>query len=344
MSDITFKVEKNQECECMSRPHQHETHEHAHGAVDPSVFATQRGIRAVQWSSLVMFLTAMIQAVVVWQSGSVALLADTIHNFGDAATAIPLWIAFRLGSLPPSKRFTYGYGRLEDLAGLIIVCLIFSSAVLAIWQSIERLLHPQVISHLWIVMIASLIGFCGNELAARFRIKVGEEIGSAALVADGRHARIDALTSISVLFGAIGVMLGFPISDPVIGLIISVVIIKILLESGKSVFRRLLDGVDPEVSDEIRQSAMSVDRVQEVTEVRVRWIGHRMHAELNVAVNPDISVEEAHEIAKQIHHQLLHDLTYLSSANIHIDPLTASGEDHHRIASHEHGEFPSHSH
>jgi cation diffusion facilitator family transporter len=323
--------------------HGHE-HQHTHGAVDPSVFTTEKGIRAVQWSSLGMFMTAVLQAIVVWQSGSVALLADTIHNFGDAGTAIPLWIAFRLVRRPASKRFTYGYGRLEDLAGLVIVCLIFSSAVVAVWESINRFRHPQEISHLWLVIIASVIGFCGNELAAGLRIKTGKEIGSAALVADGQHARIDALTSLAVLFASIGVSLGFPLSDPLTGLIISGMIVKILIESTKSVFQRLLDGVDPEVTDEIRKSAMGIDRVEEVTEVRVRWIGHRMHAELNVAVEPHMSVEEAHEIASQIHHQLMHDLTYLSSASIHVDPLTASGEDHHHIASHEHGEFPSHSH
>jgi cation diffusion facilitator family transporter len=294
--------------------HQHEgKHEPTHGAVDPTLLSTTRGIRAIQWSSLGMFITALLQSIVVWNSGSVALLADTIHNFGDAATAIPLWLAFRLGWRPATKGFTYGFGRAEDLAGLAIVSLIFLSAILALSESIRRFLHPQTVKHLWMVMGASIIGFCGNELAARLRIKVGNEIGSAALVADGHHARIDALTSLSVLFGAFGTMIGFSQTDPVIGLLITVVILNILWKSGKSVFRRLLDGVDPEVVDEIRHSAAGTDHVKEVTEVRVRWIGHRMHAELNVAVEPDLSLEKAHEIAQHIHHRLLHDLPYLSS-------------------------------
>ncbi|MCI0442965.1 cation diffusion facilitator family transporter [bacterium] len=326
--------------------HDHNDHKggHTHGTVDPSLFDTKRGIRAVQWSSLGMFLTACIQAIIVWYSGSVALFADTIHNFGDAGTAIPLLIAFSLAKLPATKRFTYGYGRAEDLAGLVIVGLILFSAIVAAYESISRFFHPQKIEHLYIVMIASVVGFIGNELAARFRIKVGKEIGSAALIADGHHARIDGFTSLSVLLSSIGVKLGYPIADPIVGLIITVMILRILWESSKSIFSRLLDGIDPEIVDEIRESAKKINQVLEVTDVRVRWIGHRMHGELNVAVDAQLSVEHAHDIAKEVHHQLMHDLTYLTNATIHIDPVDASGEDHHRVAAHEHGEFSSHSH
>ncbi|MGB9979537.1 cation diffusion facilitator family transporter [Methanobacterium sp.] len=317
---------------------------HTHGAVDPSIITTERGIWAVKWSFIALFPTAILQLIIVLFTGSIALFADTIHNFGDAATAIPLWIAFALIRRGTSKRFTYGYGRVEDLAGVVIVFIILLSAILAGYESIYRFFHPQSISFLWAVMLAAIIGFVGNEVVAQFRIKIGKEIGSAALIADGSHARVDGLTSLAVLFGAVGVWLGFPLADPIIGLIITVTILKIVLDSGKSVFTRLLDGVDPEVIDEINHTITHVKGVQDVGEIRVRWLGHRMHAEINIAVDPTLSVEEGHEIAKEVRHQLLHHLQYLSNATIHIDPTDASGEKYHSISNHKHGKLPLHSH
>jgi cation diffusion facilitator family transporter len=178
--------------------------------------------------------TAVFQAAIVFFSGSVALLADTIHNIADAGTAIPLWIAFVLARRPPSRRFTYGLGRVEDVAGVIIVLTILFSTVLAGYESIDRLLHPQPVEHLWAVVIASLIGLAGTELVAVFRIRVGKQINSAALIADGHHARVDGLTSLAVLFSAIGVWLGYPLADPVIGLLITALILPIVWESGKA--------------------------------------------------------------------------------------------------------------
>jgi cation diffusion facilitator family transporter len=322
----------------------HDAHAHTHGVIDPSIFTTQRGIWAIKWSFLGLLATALFQIVIVLYSGSVALLADTIHNIGDAATAIPLWIAFRLARWKPNKRFTYGYGRVEDLAGVAVVVTILFSATLAGYESINRLFHPQTVEYLWAVIMASVIGFLGNEAVAIFRIKVGKEIGSAALIADGYHARVDGLTSLAVLFGAVGVWLGYPLADPVVGLLITVAILRIVWESGKAVFTRLLDGVDPEVIDEIKLAVSHVQGVQDVSEVRVRWLGHRLHAEVNIAVNPQISVEKGHEIANEARHQLLHHLRYLSNATIHIDPVDASGEEHHHISDHVHGDLPSHSH
>jgi cation diffusion facilitator family transporter len=319
-------------------------HGHTHGVVDPSILTTERGIWAVKWSLVGLMLTAVLQVLIVYISGSVALLADTIHNFGDAATAIPLWIAFLLARRKPSKRFTYGYGRVEDLAGVAIVLTILFSAVVAGYESIQRFFHPQEVKYLWAVAAASLVGFAGNEAVALFRIKVGKEIGSAALVADGYHARVDGLTSLAVLFGAAGVWLGFPLADPIVGLVITIAILRIVWDSGKSVFTRLLDGVDPEIVDEIEHAAHHTPGVQEVTLVRVRWLGHRLHAVLDVTVDAKLSVEEGHEIAREVRHQLLHHLRYLSAATIHVDPAGASGLEHHRIKEHEHDGLPVHFH
>jgi cation diffusion facilitator family transporter len=305
---------------------------------------TERGIWAIKWSFVGLLLTAILQVVVVLYSGSVALLADTIHNFGDAATAVPLWIAFVLARRKPSNRFTYGLGRVEDLAGVVIVLTILFSAVVAGYESVRRIFHPVEVKYLWSVAAASVIGFVGNEVVARFRIRVGEEIGSAALVADGQHARVDGLTSLSVLLGAVGVWLGFPLADPIVGLLITAAILRIVWDSGKAVFTRLLDGVNPKVLDEITHAAETHPGVLDVGEVRVRWLGHRLHAELNIVVDPDLTVEKGHELAKEVRHNLLHHLPYLSGTTIHVDPSSASGTAFHRIDGHAHHGLPEHSH
>ena len=324
--------------------HGRHSHGHSHGTIDPAILTTDKGLWAIKWSFVCLMMTALFQFVVVWLSGSVALFADTIHNIGDAATAIPLGIAFAFAKRKPSKRFTYGYGRIEDLAGVAVVLTILASAIAAGYESIQRFFHPQIVTHLGAVIAASIIGFAGNETVAVFRIKVGKEIGSAALIADGYHARIDGFTSLAVLFGAIGVWLGFPLADPIVGLLITLTILRIVWDSSKMVFSRLLDGIEPEIIEEIKHAASHVHEVKEVTEVRARWIGHKLHAELNVAVDPKLSVEQGHAIAIEVRHQLMHHLRYVSNAIVHIDPKSASGEAHHRIDSHSHGNLSTHSH
>lgn len=321
-----------------------EGHGHTHGAVDPSIAASERGIWAVKWSFAGLFVTALFQVVVVALSGSVALLSDTIHNFGDAATAVPLWIAFALTRLGANRRFTFGYGKAEDLAGVLVVLIISFSAVAAGYQAVDRLLNPEPVGLLWAVVAASVVGFLGNEAVAVFRIRVGREIGSAALVADGYHARTDGWTSLAVLFGAVGVWLGYPLADPVVGLLITAAILVIVWQSGKAVFTRLLDGVDPEVVEEIRHAAGHVEGVERVAEVRARWLGHKLRAEVNVAVDPELSVAEGHEIAREVNHRLLHHLGYLEAAVVHVDPVQQAGEEHHRADAHSHDDLPVHSH
>ena len=324
--------------------HRHEHGGHAHGAVDPSITASERGIWAVKWSFAGLFITALLQVIVVLLSGSVALLSDTIHNFGDAATAVPLWIAFALTRLGTSRRFPFGYGRVEDLAGVAIVLIILFSAVVAGYQAIDRLINPREVEFLGAVAAASVVGFVGNEAVADFRIRVGRQIGSAALVADGYHARTDGWTSLAVLLGAIGVWLGYPLADPIVGLLIAAAILVIVWQSGKTIFTRLLDGVNPEVIEEIRHAASHVQGVESVAEVRARWIGHRLRAEVNVAVDPKLSVSEGHDIAREVNHRLLHHLGYLDMAVVHVDPAQQAGEEHHRIAAHSHDDLPTHSH
>ncbi len=319
-------------------------HAHSHGAVDPAIYGTQRGIWAVTWSFWGLMITAVLQFFIFAFTGSVALLADTIHNFGDSATSIPLWVAFRLSRRKPTSRFTYGYGRVEDLAGVTIIAIVFFSGIGAGFESVKNLLHPRTVEHIGAVALGGILGFIGNEAVARFRLKVGREIGSAALVADGYHARTDGLTSLAVLLGAVGTTLGYPVADPVIGLFISAAILRVMWGAARSVFSRLLDGVDVEVVGEIRKAAYSIAEIRNVGEVRVRWLGHRMHAEVNAAVTPDLTVEEGHRVAQKVRHEILHQLRYLSNVIVHIDPVGASGEEFHRIEEHTHDTFPSHSH
>jgi cation diffusion facilitator family transporter len=332
----------------MSRHHHEHTHTHdhghTHGAVDPTVAASEQGIWAVKWSFAGLFITALFQVAVVAVSGSVALLSDTIHNFGDAATAVPLWIAFALTRLGTSHRFTFGYGRFEDLAGVVVVLIILFSACVAGYQAIVRLIEPQPVAFLGAVAAASIIGFAGNEAVAVFRIRMGRRIGSAALVADGYHARTDGWTSLAVLLGAIGVWLGYPLADPLIGLLIAVAILVIVWQSGKTVFTRLLDGVEPSVVEDVRHAAGDVPGVERVTEVRARWSGHELRAEVNVAVDPDLSVAEGHAIAREVNHRLMHHLSYLRGTVVHVDPIQEAGESHHAVLSHTHDGMPEHSH
>jgi cation diffusion facilitator family transporter len=338
---LVFMVRNTGEAE---HHHEHRNHAHTHGAVDPSIATSECGIWAVKWSFIGLFGTALVQIIVVLLSGSVGLLSDTIHNFGDAATAVPLWIAFALTRLGTSRRFPFGYGRLEDLAGVMVVLIILFSAIVAGYQAIDRLLNPQPVGYLWAVAAAAVVGFIGNEAVAIFRIRVGREIASAALIADGYHARTDGWTSLAVLFGALGVWLGYPVADPVVGLVVAAAILVIVWQTGKAVFRRLLDGVDPEVLEEMRHAASHVPGVEEVAEVRARWLGHRLRAEVNIAVDPRLSVTEGHAVAREVNHRLLHELRYLDMAVVHVDPLQEAGEEYHRFATHSHDDFPPHSH
>ncbi len=297
------------------------SHGHTHGTIDATIATTARGIWAIKWSFVILLITVVFQLAVVFRSGSVALLADTIHNFGDAVTAIPLWIAFRLARRKPSPVFTYGLGRAEDLAGMTIVGIILISAIVAGYQAIDRLLHPQPLQQLGWVMAAGIVGFIGNEVVAVFRIRIGREINSAALIADGYHARTDGLTSLAVVAGALGVKFGFPLADPIIGLGITVAILGIVWQSSKAVFTRMLDGVEPNVIDEIRHSAAHIKGIHGVVDARARWLGHRLVAEVDVTVDADASVREADQLASSFEHELMEHLPALASVRVRVRPL-----------------------
>jgi cation diffusion facilitator family transporter len=307
-------------------PHSHD----ASASYENALESSANGIRAVKISLMTLGITTLAQVAIVIISGSVALAADTIHNFSDALTAIPLWIAFSLGTRAPSRRYTYGLGRAEDLAGLFVIAMIALSAIIAGYEAIMRLIHPVPIEHLGWVAAAGLMGFVGNELVALYRIRVGRRIGSAALVADGLHARIDGFTSLAVLFSAGGVALGCPLADPIIGLMITAAILAILRTAARDIFRRLLDGVDPEIVDAAESSLATSPDVKEVRSIKVRWIGHRLHADAELDIDPAINLSDAHRIAHDAEHTLIHSVPRLSSALIHAYPSHLHEQHEHQ--------------
>ncbi len=301
------------------RPHSHDSADR----VDHALETSRRGLRTLTWSFAALFGTAVAQLVLVLVTGSVALLGDTIHNFADALTAVPLGVAFLLGRRAATRRYTYGLGRAEDLAGVVVVLVVVASAVLVGYESVVRLLDPEPVGHPWVVAVAGVIGFAGNELVARYRIKVGREIGSAALVADGVHARTDGFTSLAVVVGAAGVAFGVPAADPLVGLGITVAILFVLRDAAKEVFRRLLDAVDPASVELAERTASEVDGVAEVRDLRMRWIGHHLRAELAVAVAPDLTVTEAHTLAHEVEHRMTHAVPHLTAVVVHTEPASS---------------------
>ena len=310
--------------------HSHDPADH----MDDTMVENRRGIRTVQVSLALLVATAAVEAAIVAMSGSIALLGDTLHNAADALTALPLWVAFRLGAREPTDRYTYGFGRAEDLAAVFIVVVMIGSSVAAAWASVLRLVHPHPVHRLPVVAAAAAVGFVGNELVAAYRIRTGRSIGSAALVADGLHARTDGLTSLAVLAGVIGVWLGLASADPIVGLIVTVVILRVVLRAGRDVYRRLMDAVDPALVSSGREVLEAVPGVVAVTSLQIRWIGHRLLADATVVVDPASTVVTGHQVSEEASHALLHQIPRLSAARLHVDPAQWSDSDHHSLTAH----------
>jgi cation diffusion facilitator family transporter len=300
----------------------HGGHGHTHGVVDPTIATTSQGIWAIKWSFAILAVTAFLQVLVVIASGSVALLADTIHNVADATTAIPLWVAFRLVRRQPTSTFNFGYGKVEDLAGIVIVLIVFASALMAGYEALDKLVHPQPIRLLGWVVAAGLVGFIGNEAVAVFRIRVGRRINSAALVADGNHARVDGLTSLAVVLGAIGVWLGFPLADPIVGLLITLAIFGIVWQSATSVVRRMIDGVEPGMTAQASHAAGHVRGLLGPPDVKLRWLGHRLHLQATAEVDPGLTMAEADRVRTDLEAAFAVHLPALFAAHIALRPAS----------------------
>jgi cation diffusion facilitator family transporter len=299
-------------------------HSHDHAAASDPLYASDLGQRTVQWAFVLLALTTALQVVIYLSSGSVALLADTVHNLGDALNSIPLWIAFLLMRRAPNRRYTYGYGRAEDLAGVLIVLSIVFSAGFILWESFDKLLHPQPLVLPGWVALAAMIGFVGNEAVALLQIRVGEQIGSDAMIADGQHARTDGLTSLAVLAAVIGTWLGFPILDPLLGLLIGVMILFISRDAAVSIWHRLMDAVDPAFITQAEQVFASHPEIEQVVRLQMRWSGHRLYASAMLALDSGLSLSESEAITDHVRHHLLHDLPHLYDVQIAAVPCHAA--------------------
>ncbi len=293
-------------------------------SIDSDLESSSRGIKALVISFSVLMVTALIQAGIVLLTGSVSLIADTIHNFSDALTAVPLFVAFRLGRRAATRRYTYGYRRAEDLAGLFVVLMIFISAIVVLWESINRLFNPRELEYLGVLFAAGIVGFAGNELVALYRIRIGRQIGSAALVADGRHARADGFTSLAVAASAVGVWLGFEHADPIAGIVVGIVILRVMWSAARDIYGRLMDAVQPDLVDEIESVTLSVDGVLGVNSCQVRWMGHRLRADISIGVDSSLSVGDGHTVGEHVRHTLQHKVRFLDEAFVHVDSVAAA--------------------
>jgi cation diffusion facilitator family transporter len=302
---------------------------------DMAARSNEIGIRTVWWALAALAITSVIQVVIVLMSGSVALLADTAHNIGDALNSIPLLLAFYLARRVANRRYSYGYGRAEDVAGIFIVLSIAISAGIIFWESFQKLLNPQPLTNLGWVAAAAVIGFIGNEAVAWLQIRTGRQIGSAALVADGLHARTDGLTSLAVLLAVVGTWLGFPIIDPIIGLLIGVTVLFITKDATITMWYRLMDAIEPELLDQAEAVVQRHDAVKQVHWLRMRWVGHRIHADLGIAVDANLTTAAGHQVAEELRHDLYHTIAHLGDAVVHIDPWSPNDAYHLLTAHHE---------
>jgi cation diffusion facilitator family transporter len=293
-------------------------HGHAHerpSHTDP-LYNNELGIRTVKWALVALGLTTVLQIVIYVMSGSVALLADTVHNLGDALNSVPLLIAFILARRAATRRYTYGYGRAEDIAGLLIVVSIAFSAAYILWESIQKFVNPDPLTNLPWVAAAALIGFVGNEVVALLQINVGREIGSEAMVTDGRHARADGLTSLSVLIAVAGTALGAPILDPIIGVLIGVTIVFITKDAVVAMWYRLMDAVDPDLIARGEEVAGQHPQVKGVEHIRMRWVGHCLHLEAQLVVDGSLTIQEAEAVIDAVGHDLSHAIPNLAEVTL----------------------------
>jgi cation diffusion facilitator family transporter len=308
---------------------------HSHVAAEAAT--DDRAIRAARLSTFGLLATALLQLAIVALGRSAALFADALHNLGDVSTTIALWIAFLVSRRAATRAYTFGFQRAEDVAGVFIVLVIVASAAAAGWESIAKLMSGEAPSHVWVSMAAALVGVVGNEAVALYKIRVGREVNSASLVADGLHSRIDGLASVGAFVGLAGVALGFDRADPLAGLAITLVIVWTAVGAIREVLWRLLDRVDPHIVHEIEHVAEAVPGVQGVHDVRVRWAGRSLFAVLAILLEPTLPLEEAHAIAERVRHELLHHVNGLAMVDVHMDPAgEAHGPAHEETAHHAH--------
>ncbi len=317
----------------MSEPGgQHTHHGHSVAAAETFASSTRAGVMALRIGVAGLALTTAIQVGLYVISGSVALLGDTLHNGIDVAGTGIVWAAFALTRRERSARFNYGFHRFEDIAALIVVVLIAASAVVVVYEGITSLGNEPDIGQPWVVLIAGVVGLVGNEGVALFKIRTGKRIGSAALVADGRHSQADGLSSAGVIVAAVGLMAGVRWLDPLAGVAIGALIAWTAFESGRDVLLRLLDSSDPAIRGELEKLAVGVAGVDHINDLRMRELGRTVHVVANVCMPGGYTLKQAHETAEELRDAWLHALPPGSAVDIHVDPYTAGEPSPHHAA------------
>ncbi|WP_343571292.1 cation diffusion facilitator family transporter [Mycobacterium sp.] len=255
--------------------------------------------RAVGISALVLALTGLIELVIAVVSGSVALLGDALHNLSDVSTSALVFVGFRASRRLPTERYTYGYERAEDLAGIGVALVIWSSAIVAGQESVEKLINHGSTGHVGWGIAAAAVGIAGNQLVARYKLTVGRRIRSATVVADAKHSRLDALSSAGAMLGLIAVALGWTWADAVAGIVVTGFICHVGWEVTADIAHRLLDGVDPEIITTAEFAALEVAGVQHA-HARARWTGRTLRVEVEGFLDSETSLAAADEIGRGV--------------------------------------------
>jgi cation diffusion facilitator family transporter len=292
---------------------------------------TKAGLRAIRLSAAVLAVAAGAQLAVVAIGGSAGLFASALDNLGDVISTVALALAFMAARRAADDRYTFGYQRLEDLAGVVVVAVIWASAGLAAFESFRKLVGEHRPTAIGVGIAVAIVGAIANEVVARYKMRVGRSIGSQPLIADGRHARIDALASVAAFAGLLGVKLGWRGADPIAGLLITVAIVAIAWDASRHVLARVLDAVDPEIVDRIMHVASETEGVAGLGRVQARWAGRSLYVSLTVAVDGNLSVADAHAVGEAVHHQVLHELPGVAQVDVHVDPWEAHAEGAHQV-------------
>ena len=296
---------------------------------DPFADSTNAGIRALAVGVVGLTATAVIQATIYFATGSVALLADTLHNGIDLVGTAAVWLAFRLARRGRSDVFSFGYHRFEDLAAVFVAVLIAASAAIVFWEGFRALTGDSHVDNVGAVLAGGLVGFVGNEAVAIYKIRVGKRIESLALEADGKHSRADGLTSLAVVAAALGLMAGLEWADAAAGLAVGFVIARSAYVTGKESLVRLLDGSDPALSDQLMDRAAGVPEIKHVNDLRVRHTGRTVHVVASVCMDASTTLEVAHATAERLREDWQDCLPIGSAVDIHVDPYDV-GASHER--------------
>jgi cation diffusion facilitator family transporter len=309
---------------------------HAHPASLTGAEGTREGLRAIRLAAIALGASAGIRLTIAAMSGSVGLLAAGLDDLGDVLTTIALSVAFVASRRAADRRYTFGYQRFEDLSGVLVVAVIWASVAFATYEAITKLAGDHEVTRIGIAMGAAALGLLANGFAGVYKIRVGRRISSEPLVADGKHALADGLSSIAALGGLIAVRAGYPAADPIAAFVVVLAIVAVAVDATRRVLARLLDAVDPTIVGRIEHSAKHTAGVASLGRVQARWAGRSLYVTITVAADGHLSLDETHTIAENVAHAILHDVPGVAQVDVHVDPWEPHGDQAHaRTAKHD---------